>query len=41
MIPNIEQLLLVCGIVSVVVFGIVYVLVNILGNTQQSELDED
>ncbi|WP_276307873.1 hypothetical protein [Alteromonas flava] len=41
MIPNLDQLLVVCGVVTVVVFGVVYVMVNILGSSQQSELDEE
>ena len=40
MIPNLDQLLLVCGIVTLVVFGIVYVLVNIMKGNDVNDLEE-
>ena len=36
MIPNLDQLLIVCGIVTIVVFGVVYVLVGIMKQDDSS-----
>lgn len=41
MIPNLDQLLLVCGLVSVIVFGIVYVLVNLMKHVQTGDTEDN
>jgi hypothetical protein len=41
MIPNLDQLLLVCGLVSVIVFGIVYVLVNLMKHVQTDDTEDN
>jgi hypothetical protein len=40
MIPNLDQLLIVCGIVSVVVFAIVFVMLRIMKQVQIEELED-
>lgn len=40
MIPNLGQLLLVCGLVSVVVFAIVYVMINIMKQVQSEDVED-
>jgi len=40
MIPNLDQLLLVCGIVSIVVFAIVYVMVSIMKQVQTDDIED-
>lgn len=41
MIPNLDQLLLVCGVVSIVVFAIVYVMVNIMKQVQSEDAEDN
>ncbi|MDM7862210.1 hypothetical protein QTP81_16510 [Alteromonas sp. ASW11-36] len=41
MIPNLDQLLIVCGIVTVVVFAIVYVLISILKSGQSADSEQE
>lgn len=40
MIPNLGQLLLVCGIVTLIVFAVVYVMVNIMKDECAKDLEE-
>lgn len=40
MIPNLDQLLLVCGLVSIVVFGIVYVMIGIMKQVQSDDVED-
>ena len=41
MIPNLDQLLLVCGIVSVIVFAIVYVMIGIMKQSQSEDVNDN
>lgn len=40
MIPNLDQLLIVCGLVSIIVFAIVYVMIGIMKQVQPDDVED-
>lgn len=40
MIPNLDQLLIVCGLVSIIVFAIVYVMISIMKQVQPDDVED-